>query len=451
MSRSPDPSQRFFGLWRFGVKKFSFLLLSFAIYGILFLPAKGYSQQRPSEIAEMKKSAPKVYIDCEDCDQDYIRTEIPFVNYVRDRKEADVHVLITTQDTGSGGTEYTLTFIGQGSFSSINCTLVYASGRTDTEEETRRGYVSVLKMGLVPYTAKTPIRDLLSVEFKEKVSPTDVVDRWKFWVFSLSVGAEIDRQSQTKSQSMNFSFSANKITPELKLRLGLAARIENDEFKYEEGTIKSDSDAEEFAGLFVKSLGEHWSAGFYLSVSSSTFSNLRTKIVPAPAVEYDLFPYSESTRRQLRFLYKIGYEFVKYRQETIYNKTKENLLGQSLSASLEVKEPWGSLQASLEGSHYFRDFNYNRLIFSTELSFRIFKGLDLNIDGMYERIRDQLSLEKGDRTLEEILLRRKELRTDYNLYLDISLSYTFGSIYSNVVNPRFGDLGVLGHHLGGWD
>ena len=145
----------------------------------------------------------------------------------------------------------------------------------------------------------------------------------------------------------------------------------------------------------------------------------------------------------MRFLYKVGYEFLKYREETIYDKIKENLLGQSLSATLEIKEPWGTLESSLEGSHYFHDFKYNRLEFSTELAFRIFKGLDLEIDGRYERIRDQLALPKGDRTLEEILLRRKELATDYNLSLSVSLSYTFGSIYSNVVNPRFGDMGIL--------
>jgi hypothetical protein len=410
-----------------------------------------YAQEQPSNLAEIKKLAPKVYIDCEDCDQDYIRTEILFVNYVRDRKEADVHVLITTQDTGSGGTEYTIAFIGLGSYANINSTLIYASSKTDTEEEIRRGYVSVLKMGLVPYTAKTPIRDLISVSFREKVKPTDVVDRWKFWVFSLSVGGEFNRESQTKSDSINFSFSANKVTPDIKLRAGFSTGYEKDEFNYEDETITSDSDSVDFSGVFVKSLGEHWSVGIALTMSSSAYSNLRFKITPAPAIEYDFFPYSESTRRQLRFLYKVGYEFAKYREVTIYDKNKESLLGQSLSATLEIKEPWGTLSSSLEGSHYFHDFNFNRLAFFTELSFRIFKGLDFNIDGMYERIRDQLSLPARGASREEILLRRKELRTDYNLFLQVSLSYTFGSIFSNVVNPRFGDLGVLHHEGGGWD
>ncbi len=72
------------------------------------------------------------------------------------------------------------------------------------------------------------------------------------------------------------------------------------------------------------------------------------------------------------------------------------------------------------------------------------KGLSLNIDASYDRIRDQLGLPKGERTLEEILLRRKEMATDYSYFLSVGLSYTFGSIYSNVVNQSFGSGG------GGW-
>lgn len=54
------------------------------------------------------------------------------------------------------------------------------------------------------------------------------------------------------------------------------------------------------------------------------------------------------------------------------------------------------------------------------------------------RNHDQLNLPKGDASLDEILLRRRELATDYDYHISIGLSYTFGSVYSNVVNPRFG-------------
>ena len=61
----------------------------------------------------VQDSAVRVFLDCPDtfCDFDYYRTEITFVNWVRDRQFAQVHVLVTTQSTG-GGQEYTLSFIG---------------------------------------------------------------------------------------------------------------------------------------------------------------------------------------------------------------------------------------------------------------------------------------------------------------------------------------------------
>jgi hypothetical protein len=403
----------------------------------------GGAPQTAVQITEWKKSAPRIYLDFEKGDADFIRTEIPFVNYVRDRLEADVHVLVTTQGTGSGGTEYAMAFIGRGDYAAVSGNLVYASSKTDTEDEVRKGYVSVLKMGLIPYVARTPIRDLLTIEYKEKIQPTDVVDPWKFWVFSLSVGGELHHESQAKSQMLWLNASANKITPDLKIRLGLSTFFSRDEFQYDEDLIESDSREFNVAGLFTKSLGEHWSAGVYISAGSSTYGNLRSKISPAPVVEYDIFPYSESTRRQLRLMYKVGFDFVRYREETIYDKTKENLLGEALSATVAIKEPWGTLEASLEGSHFFHDLKKNRLEFNSEAAVRILKGLDFVVDLHYERVRDQLSLAKGNRSLEEILLRRKELATDYNLGLEVGLSYTFGSIFSNVVNPRFGDLGNL--------
>lgn len=407
-----------------------------------FLPA----QTAQPDLAKLRESAPKIFLDCQSCDIDYIRTEIPFVNYVRDRKEADVHVLITTQSTGSGGTEYTLAFIGVGACTGLDNKLIYASRTTDTEEEVRRGYVSVLKMGLVPYAARTPIRDLLAVQFKEKVKPTDVIDPWKFWVFSLSAGGELDQESQTTDNALNLQITAAKITPDIKLRLGAFWDFSRETYDYGDETIRSDSDTREIVGLFVKSLGEHWSAGVAIDALSSTYRNMKSRIAPQAALEYDVFPYSESTRRQLRILYKVGPELLRYREETLYDKTRETLLSESLSAVLEIIEPWGSLSAGLEGSHYFHDFAKNRLQFQTELSFRILQGLELNIDATYERIRDQIALPKGEASLEEILLQRRELATEYNLGLDISLSYTFGSIFSNVVNPRAGNLGRYGHN-----
>ena len=117
---------------------------------------------------------------------------------------------------------------------------------------------------------------------------------------------------------------------------------------------------------------------------------------------------------------------------------QESLLSQSLTVTLEIREPWGSASTSLQGSHYFHNFSKNRLELRGYLDFRIFKGLSVDISGRYKRIRDQLSLPLGEASLDEILLARKELATSYEYSISVGLRYTFGSVYSNVVNPRFG-------------
>ena len=402
-------------------------------------PAASPAQALPqTDIDKLKAQAPRVFIDGGWLDLNYIKTEITYVNYVRDRKEADVHVLVTEQDTGSGGLEYTMSFIGRNAFEDLKNELKYSSNKNQTQDEVRAGLVQVLKMGLVGYAARTPIRPRLGVLFQDRVDPTAVEDKWDFWVFSASADGWLSGEKARRSSMFFANVSANRVTPESKLRLGFSGSLEKSKYDYYGYAYDDSSESFDFSGLYVKSLGEHWAAGVFLNVASRTFTNVKLSVSPAPAVEYNIFPYSESTRRQLRFLYKFNLTGVRYREMTIYDKINETRLSQSLDITLEVKEPWGTVEASVEGSHYFHDLKMNRIEFSGELSFRITKGLSLNLHGSYERIRDQLGLPKGEASLEEILLQRKELATGYSYSLSIGLSYTFGSIFSNVVNPRFG-------------
>src|SRR5207253_9907245 len=96
-----------------------------------------------------------VFLDCGfRCDEDFIRTEINFVNWVRDRAVADVHVLVTTQTTGGGGTEFTLAFLGLQRYTGVGDTLTFSAPATATADETRRGVTRVIKTGLVPFIAR---------------------------------------------------------------------------------------------------------------------------------------------------------------------------------------------------------------------------------------------------------------------------------------------------------
>lgn len=416
-----------------------------------------FSQEKEAgrNIDEMKKTAPKVFLDGTRLDIDYIRTEITFVNYVRDRKEADVHVLITQQRTGGGGREYTLAFIGLKSYEDLKNELKFYSNRTETEDEIRKGLVQILKLGLAPYAARTPISKILSLGIDGKVKPTAVIDKWNFWVFSFSARGRLNGEQSRKYKSLNGNVSINRVTPESRIRMGFSASLDESKFDYEEegyhyqetSTAKSSS----FDGLYVKSLGEHWSAGAFLNLNHSTYSNIDFGFTVAPAVEYNFFPYSASTRRQLRVLYRIGYNYAEYIEETVYNNKINQLLNEILTVTLSMSEPWGNVEVSLEGSNYFKDFSYNRLRFSANLSLRILKGLALTIDGRYAAVHDQLALRKGTATIEELLLRRTELATEYSYSLSVGFSYTFGSVYSNVVNPRFGGgFGGPGSGFGGF-
>jgi len=126
---------------------------------------------------------------------------------------------------------------------------------------------------------------------------------------------------------------------------------------------------------------------------------------------------------------------------TIYDKTQENLLQGDLSVTLDVKEKWGSITTSIEGAHYFHDFSKYHLNIYGSVQLNLFKGLNAQVFGGGGWIKDQLGLFKGDATLEDVLLQRRELATTYNYFVGLSLGYTFGSIYTNVINPRFGRTG----------
>jgi hypothetical protein len=124
---------------------------------------------------------------------------------------------------------------------------------------------------------------------------------------------------------------------------------------------------------------------------------------------------------------------------TIYDKIRENLWLHSLSASYEVVQKWGTIDFVLEYSNYLHDWSKNNLSLDGYLSLRIAKGLSVSFGGGASLIHDQLNLVKQDLTYDEILLQRKELATQYSYFLSLGLTYTFGSIYNNVVNPRFGE------------
>ena len=163
----------------------------------------------------------------------------------------------------------------------------------------------------------------------------------------------------------------------------------------------------------------------------------------SPAIEFNIFPYDESSRREFLFSYFLNLRSFDYDEVTIFDKTKEVLLHQEFEISLEFEEPWGEAAASFEASNYLTDFEENLTdLYQLELfgfvQVRLVRGLSLFAHGSVSRIRDQIFLPKEEASEEDILLGNIRLPTSFGYSFSLGFSYTFGSIYNNIVNPRFG-------------
>jgi hypothetical protein len=407
------------------------------------VPVLGAPQAVPQD--ELRSVAPNVYLDCDrrTCDFDYIKTEITFVNYVLDRQSADVQIIVTREQTGSGGAEYTLAFMGLRRHQGKDATLRFYSKPTDTEDQFRRGFVNVIKQGLIPYVYDTPLAQFISISYAQKKDfrPTPASDPWHYWVFSVGLRGNGEFESQSDKYSYQLNLSANRTTEATKFRLFASGNFNHRRYEIpDEEPIVSDTNRKSFSTSLYKSLNGHWSWGGGFSLYSSTYDNARIYASVGPAVEYDVFPYAEATRHELRIQYRLSFTRRDYYEMTIYDKEKENLFSQALQLVLEIKEPWGSIGGSLTGSTFIPDLKYNNLRADLGAYINVFKGFSFSVSGQFSRVRDQLSLPAREYTPEEILLELKRLATDYYLRFEIGLSYRFGSIYSNVVNPRFGNM-----------
>jgi hypothetical protein len=384
----------------------------------------------------VRKNSANIFIDCESCDQDYLRDQLTFVNFVREPKDAHVHLLITSQTTGSGGTEYSMLFIGQKEFNGQKDTLTCNARQDATPDEIRKAQVKVIKLGLTRYIAKFPVAGFLEISYNAPQKQAIVEDKWRSWVLQADFGGYASGEDSYDATSLWSSLSAQKVTPDWKIQFEAGNYYTENNYKtYDFRTIYREN---YFTHKAVKSLDNHWSAGEGLSVSTTTYSNSKLFYSIYPVIEYDIFPYDQSTRKQLRILYGVGYEHADYIDTTIFNKIHEGRYGQKLMVSFQIKQKWGSVTMTARSFNYLDNFSLHNLRLQPEVSWRIFKGLSLTLSGTVGWLRDQIYLPKAGQSYEEILLKQKQLATSYFYNTNFGLTYTFGSIYNNVVNPRFG-------------
>jgi hypothetical protein len=403
----------------------------------LFSTADAVAQQ-PAPL-----EAIQVFLDCQGffCDFDHFRREMAFVNWVRDRQDAHVHLLGTSQPTGGGGREFTFAFLGLREFVGRSDTLRYVSRNTDTQTEVRDGQVRIIKLGLMRYVAQTQAGERVQITFEtptETAAVGPVRDPWNLWVFTARLGGNFDGESQQQSRSINGSISAIRTAPDVKLEFRLFGNFNRSEQELTDTTYVNTSRSMEAEQLVVWSLDDHWSLGFRSSATVSTFFNHDLALRGGPALEFNIYPYDQSTRRQFTILYGPEIATFDYEEVTIFDQTSETLPLHRLDLGLTVRQPWGSISTSAGALQFLHDLSKHRLNLFGSVNVRIVRGLDFRIGGSVARIKDQLYLPKGGLTDEEILVRRRQLGTSFRYFTFMNLSFRFGSRFANVVNPRMG-------------
>jgi len=422
-------------------------LLFLLIAPVLF-PLSALSQQEGDDI---RAGALNVYLECgthRGCESSHFRTEITFVNWVREVQDAQLHIIMTSTGTG-GGDQFIMDFLGRGDLEGTDDQLTYSHSDTDSDDTRIQGLTGILAIGVAryavlvgqegPFTVNTPTDRERRLEFPPGLQG-EVDDPWDYWVFRLGGDVRFEDEDLKDEKRYSANFSANRTTEMWKISVTGRGSYTDVDGQYSDGSPYSDirKEGSTDARVFY-SLAERWSVGVESGASTSTRNNQDLGAQVGTGVEYSLFPYRDWTRRRMTAQALVYARYYDYEEETQFNKTSETVMEGSLKWALGFRQPWGTANLNATAEAYLHDpTSLYRLSFGGRVSIRIARGLEWNIGGDISRIRDQIYIPLEDLSDEDILLGRRQLPTDSRLSINTGFSFTFGSIYNNVVNNRFG-------------
>lgn len=397
--------------------------------------------------------AVRVYLDCSwECDRDFLVTEMKWVNWMRERLDAEIHLLVTTASTGSGGRQYTIVAIGQKQYAGRADTLSYTANTNDADDTRRSGLLRVMSQLLLPYAARTPLATRLKVAFEAPTGGAAPVararDRWNFWTYSISANGFGNGEKRQSSEQIWSSIDANRTTDAWKIRLNANYSYDHSNYSFSDGTSYAALQRSfGLSAIVVKSLNANWSVGGKAQADRSDYFNTNSDIVAGPAVEWDYWPYEQYSRRRFTVLYSAGVHHYDYRETTIYGKDSETRPMHFLAMGLAKRQPWGSANVSVSGAQFLDTPKYYNASVNGGVDIRVGKGFSVNLAGNISRVRDQLYLARGEATDEDIIARQQALSTNYRYFMMVGVRYQFGSMFNSVVNQRFGAFGGGGNSI----
>jgi len=408
---------------------------------ILLLIHSASAVAQIQDSVQKDQTVPKVFMICDFCDMDYYKNEIAHLVFVRDQRLADFNILFRVIRTGSGGEEYSLEFNGNNSYEGITVREKFNSTPNMSQNNIREGLLAAIKRGSLHFLIHSPLASNIEYEVKglNNGQPADSIrDKWNLWIFNVNANLFGSGQEYTSNISMGTSFSANRTSEKNLFETGFWYNKNSSVFKIE-GQDPIHYSIMEY-GIYSQdavSLGKHWALGYNSSIYASTVSNLRSNLTIAPTIEYNIFPYSESTNRQFRFNYQMGIRQSSYVSPSYRNHSSDLFLSQFFNIRYRLVKNWGNIGMGVGMLHLYDKENFYNINVSPSISWNIVKGLNFNVQGSYSVVRDQYFLKLDEATSTEVITGQTQLKSAYNFFVAMGISYSFGSIYNNVVNVRF--------------
>jgi len=379
----------------------------------------------------------KVFLSCR-CDNNFIKQNTLVFDYVRDRTLSDIEVFVFEITNASGGRNYSFEYKGKNNFQNIENQISTDIPKNLTFSEAREQLLKTYKLGMVYFMQNTAFQNQLEVTFHDVETKSDelTTDQWKNWVFEVSGSFNFENETSIKEEEYNLGFGVDRVTEMWRVRSDFGMRRSVKFFSGDEENYSSERKRTFFSGSVVRSLSNHFSTGFFGYYLNDTFRNYRSFVNFSPALEYNFIPYTEVLTREVTLAYKVGYNFYEYFEKTIYGFLNQKMFNQSLTLNLRYREKWGSVYSYLVASQFLDQPDQNRFTLNSNINLRIVRGLSLRISGNFQLIRDQINLPSGEASIEDLLLRQRQISTDFQNRISLGLSYTFGSIFNNIVNTR---------------
>ena len=110
------------------------LLTFFLLFFVLLVKSQ---DTIPKSDSSSNSGILKIFLNCDECDLAFMKQELPYLHYVRDRKLAEVQIIVTSQGTGSGGEQYSLQFLGLNEFEHMHDTLNFSLPPNYSNDEFR--------------------------------------------------------------------------------------------------------------------------------------------------------------------------------------------------------------------------------------------------------------------------------------------------------------------------